>query len=642
MTVSMGEAARRGRQTLHRLSLDPALHRAVRFAAWFAAGFFLSAASLAQQLQPFALALLCALSGLPAVMSALGGALGYWVFWGQGGMQGLLWLAAGLACALLVGDRRIARDTPLLMPSIAGLIVAAGGVVFQFFFADETTIPTYLLRVALAASCTRLMCVYLAERDTVAGWLVSTIAVLALAQVAPFAYFDMGYLAAGVFAVTGAFPAAALSGLALDLASVTTVPMAAVLSLAYLTRLIPRARRWTPCVGCGAAFLLVCGVCGRWDLTPLPCLLIGSAAGVLLPVRPGVQPRRGETGVAQVRLEMAAETMAQCERLLLEAHTPPVDGEALVQRAAMRACEGCPCRRECRDREKMQSLPGTLLQEQLLSETAITHPCRKSARIIAELRRAQEQYRALCADRARRKEYRAAAVQQYQFLAGYLRELADVLPRRARELRARYAAQVAICGNRPEADNGDRCRAFTGPGCRYYVLLCDGMGTGLGATDEGNTAALLLQRLLEAGFPAQYALRSLNSLCALRDLPGAATVDLAELELDSGRGTLYKWGAAPSYFITRAGTEKIGTAGAPPGLSVTDGRETSDRLSLRRGETLVLVSDGAGGEDALLRCEVAPDAPLGETARAFLERGEGGTDDATALAVRLALLNPAT
>lgn len=120
------------------------------------------------------------------------------------------------------------------------------------------------------------------------------------------------------------------------------------------------------------------------------------------------------------------------------------------------------------------------------------------------------------------------------------------------------------------------------------------------------------------------------------------TVDLAELELDSGKGKLYKWGAVPSYLITRAGTEKIGTAGPPPGLSVTEDRETTERLSLRRGEMLVLVSDGVGGEDALRREMGTPEEPPGELAARILECGGDGTDDATVAVVRLNPLSAVT
>ena len=166
------------------------------------------------------------------------------------------------------------------------------------------------------------------------------------------------------------------------------------------------------------------------------------------------------------------------------------------------------------------------------------------------------------------------------------------------------------------------------------------MGTGMGAAQEGKAAGNLLRDMLSAGFPPAYALRSLNSLLVLRGRAGAVTVDLAEVELDTGRASIYKWGAAPSYILRDGKAEKIGTASPPPGLSMTEGRETVERLSLRRGEVLVLLSDGVDGEAALGSAEQLEAMSPGELAAWALESGcRGAEDDATAAVIRLAPAN---
>jgi stage II sporulation protein E len=202
---------------------------------------------------------------------------------------------------------------------------------------------------------------------------------------------------------------------------------------------------------------------------------------------------------------------------------------------------------------------------------------------------------------------------------------------------------VTISSTAKETANGDRCQYFTGTGCKYYVLLCDGMGTGLGAAQEGQTALTMLRQMLTAGFPAEYALRSINSLCCLRGRAGAVTVDLLELRLDSGKASIYKWGAAASYLLRDGTAEKIGTVGPPPGISVTDIRETVDRLSLRRGEALILCSDGVDGEGVLRRRRIVPGEPPGELAAELLEKGTAeGADDATVAVIRLHPTNLST
>ena len=132
-----------------------------------------------------------------------------------------------------------------------------------------------------------------------------------------------------------------------------------------------------------------------------------------------------------------------------------------------------------------------------------------------ELCRARDHLKLLQSDRKRQREYRLALTQQYQFLSSYLRGLADRLPRAAEQALAAFRIELAIQSRGKEEANGDRCFAFSGPECRYFVILCDGMGTGLGAAQEGYSAGKLLQQMLACGFPAEYALTSLNALRVL-------------------------------------------------------------------------------------------------------------------------------
>ncbi len=632
--ISIDAYVRRGRHTLRRWMVDPRIHMLLRGGGYLAAGFAFSAASLGQGMLPLSLALVCACGGWPAVLSAAGGALGYRVFWGAE-QQPILWLAAGLCAALLLGGRRISREAPLLLPAVAALIVAASGVLFQTLGAEDTPIALYLIRVGLAAGAAWLFDQVRRGRNPVLEWLVSGLIVLALVQIVPVRWFSLGFFAAGALAVVGAFPAVAIAGLALDLAGVTPVPMTAVLVLSYLLRLLPRPLGWAGRLAPGVTYLVVMWLYGVYDVLPLPALALGAVAGSFLPVPGKVAHRRGETGAAQVRLELAAGVLAQTQQLLIEAPEVPVDEDALVSRAAERACGNCPNRKGCKDTQRIGMLPGLLLHKPLLQTDELPIVCRKSGRFLAELHRSQEQLRSIRADRQRQKEYRAAIIQQYQFLSEFLQDLSDRLSRRT-EPTAVYSARVAVFGNRPEEENGDRCLRFAGTEGKYYVLLCDGMGTGLGAVQEGKTAGVMLRRLLCAGYPAEYALRSINSICALRDRAGAVTMDLAEIQLDSGKVALYKWGAVPSYLVSNVGAEKIGTASPPPGLSVTDYRERTEKLSLRRGQLLIMVSDGVGEETALRCCADGVGKTPGEVAVAILTAEQvSGQDDATVVTISL-------
>ena len=635
MMMSIGSYVRRGQRLLRRWTSDSRLRGLVQGMLYLSCGLLLSAASLANSPLPLPLCLLAAgVAGVPSLLIALGGAVGYRLFWGMAGTQGMVWTGAGLVICLALGGRRLCRQMPWLMPGLSGLSVAITGLLFRSMGAGGVPLWLYLLRIAMAIGGTRVFTVTLERRDPVMDWLAGALAVLALAQVAPFRWLGLGYVAAGALGAAAPFPAAALAGLALDLARIGSVPMTAVLCLAFLLRLVPGLPKWTAHAAPAMMYLVVAGLCGIMDFVPVASLAIGGGLGILLPPQTPVAHRRGETGMAQVRLELTAGVLAEAEQALLEVREYPIDEGALIAQAVERACSGCPCRNSCRDLSAAEAMPAGVLHRPLIRTDDLPLSCRKPGRLLLEVRRSQDQYRSIRADRDRQREYRSAVIQQYRFLSEYLQDLADSLPKRGEKPIIRYDPMVAVRSAGLESANGDRCLWFAGPGCRYYVVLCDGMGTGLGAAEEGRAAGDILRRLLSAGYPTEYALRSLNSLCALRNRGGAVTVDLAEVDLQSGKVSLYKWGAAPSYLLTTVGPEKIGTAGPPPGLSVTGTRETVDRLSLRRGETLILLSDGVDGEAVMRRAGDLTNEKPGELASKVLQYGRGN-DDATVALIRL-------
>lgn len=637
MMMSIGSYVRRGQRLLRRWTADSRLRSLVQGVLYFLCGLLLSAASLANHPLPLPLALLAAgVAGVPSLLIALGGAVGYRLFWAAAGAQGMVWTGAGLVLCLALGGRRLCKHMPWLLSALAGLSVAVTGLLFRAMEGEGPALGLYLLRIAMAIGATRVFTVALERRDPVMDWLAGALAVLALAQVAPFSWLGLGYVAAGMMGAAAPFPAAALAGLALDLAQIGAMPMAAVLCMAFLVRLVPGLPRWTAHGAPALMYLLAMPLCGVLDFTPVVGLAIGGALGIFLPPQTPVAHRRGETGMAQVRLELTAGVLAEAEQALLEVREYPIDEGALIAKAVERACSGCPCRNSCKDLSAAEAMPAGVLHRPLIRTDDLPLSCRKPGRLLLEVRRSQDQFRSIRADRDRLREYRSAVIQQYRFLSEFLQDLADSLPKRGDKPVIRYDPEVAVRSAGLESANGDRCLWFAGPGCRYFVVLCDGMGTGIGAAEEGRAAGNILRRLLMAGYPTEYALRSLNSLCALRGRGGAVTVDLAEVDMQSGRVSLYKWGAAPSYLLTAVGPEKIGTAGPPPGLSVTGTRETVDRLSLRRGETLILLSDGVDGEAAMRRAGELTDEKPGEMASKVLQYGRGnGSDDATVALIRL-------
>lgn len=623
---------RQSQNTLRRWMIHPKTHLCARGMVHVLAGFCLSAAGVSQGMLPLVLGLVWACRGWRAVLVALGGLVGYGMFWGAAALQGIFWTVLAFGGVLTLGDRRISREMPLLIPAVGMLMVSAVGLGFQLLAGDTTPVSLYLIRVALGGAAPWTFDRWLQKREPVMEWLCWGLFTLGLAQIAPVSWLGFGFVAAGLAAVWAPFPGAAMVGLALDLSGVTQVPMTGVVVLSFLIRFLPRYPAWAGRLAPGCVGILFMELTGLWDLAVLPGLFIGGiAAGFMVP---GGKPvsRRGETGAAQVKLEVAAEVLQQTCQVLRDVPERFVDMDALVQRAACDACGGCAARDKCRDSRKMAKLTGELLQKPLLTIEELPVRCKKGSRMLNQLRKAQEQLRTIQADRQRQQEYREAVVQQYTFFSEFLCTLSDRLSRKTVSAAAVYAPVVSVYGNRRGVHNGDRCMEFGGPENQYYIVLCDGMGTGPEAVQEGQTGAELLRKLLSCGFPPEHALKSLNSLCALRDRAGAVTVDLVQICLHTGKTTLYKWGGAASFLMSAGGTEKLGTTSPPPGLSVADSREVRCSLTLRKGQTLLLVSDGVeeDGVGTLCKENGSPAVVAEELLKKSLPE-----DDATVVTIRL-------
>lgn len=140
---------------------------------------------------------------------------------------------------------------------------------------------------------------------------------------------------------------------------------------------------------------------------------------------------------------------------------------------------------------------------------------------------------------------------------------------------------------------GDAVQQFCDAFGSAHLLLCDGMGVGRPAAIDGTLACTLAAKLLKAGFAAESAARLVNVALALKsDEESAATLDLVSVDLYTGRTSLYKAGACPTFVVRGGKAEPVEAAGLPVGIlgSVVGESRT---LTLHEKELVVLVSDGA-------------------------------------------------
>ena len=173
-------------------------------------------------------------------------------------------------------------------------------------------------------------------------------------------------------------------------------------------------------------------------------------------------------------------------------------------------------------------------------------------------------------------------------------------------------------------------------------LLCDGMGSGAAARTDSECALSLLEKFLRAGLPAEEALKTVGEALALRGEAegGFTTIDLLRLDLFTGKGAVYKLGAAPTYLRRGAQVERLAGDALPAGLG-GDGTDVFP-LELAAGDCVLLITDGvvSGKDDLWLRAMLAEFdglSPQELAARVLAESGKrsGGGDDRTVIALKV-------
>ena len=248
---------------------------------------------------PLTMGLICMARGWEAAVCALGAALGYTLLWGEQAVAGCLWVLGALALALPGrGD--------MLTAALGALWVSAVGLAGQMFWQEAVPMGVYLLRIALAPAAIVLGDRVSRRRENISLWLAGGVGVLALAGIEPLPFLNLGCAGAAALAVAGTFPGAVLAGCALELAGVSPAPLGPAVCAGYFFRLLPTGSRYLRWAGPVGGYLAVAALSGVWDPAPVAALALGGLMGCALPPEPALRGRRGETGVAQVRLELAA------------------------------------------------------------------------------------------------------------------------------------------------------------------------------------------------------------------------------------------------------------------------------------------------------------------------------------------------
>ncbi len=456
-------------------------------------------------------------------------------------------------------------------------------------------------------------------------------------------------LATACCVATGDPAVAAAMGIALDLGGGFRGGMTVATVLPALICYVLQRREKLPVA---VAYLVLTNISlllfGAASAANALCVAAGAGAGVLLwqgriqRIALSAGPQRSAASV----LRSAAEVLEYVHGCLRRSDGAPVcEAEDVYDGAAERVCRCCARFHRCwehRAQETYSALSGAakrmiengLIEADDLPE-AFREQCCHVEGFVTAVNQELEGMLYRRRYRMELRESRQAVAEELSCIAKYLRMEADPPRRDASE--ANYLPMVGISsvGKDGSRVSGDRGICFTARNLAYYVILCDGMGTGEEAAQCSGGTLRLLERLLRSGIAPEYALRLLNSCEILRGAACFSTVDLLQVDLGTGEAAVYKWGAALSYLRDGEEVKKIGTATTPPGVGV-GGEHAPERyeLSLKRGEMLVLVSDGAGGMET--EANIAAfrgDSP--QELAALLIAGLPPEDDMTAVAFSL-------
>lgn len=209
----------------------------------------------------------------------------------------------------------------------------------------------------------------------------------------------------------------------------------------------------------------------------------------------------------------------------------------------------------------------------------------------------------------------------------------------------RFELDFGVAQYSREDVNGDCFSQMqTASGCHVY-MLSDGMGKGQKARSESNQALLLARDMLDVGFPAETAIKAINSLLVLRHgHEHFATLDMAVVDCRAGRVDIYKTGAAASYIKRDSNVETVSGAGLPIGIVPgVEPQQISRRV--QAGDYLVMISDGiidgTDRDDVWVADQLRSFGKIaaGTMAKQLLNRatrtGRTLGDDATVLVVRV-------
>ncbi|MBQ8176304.1 MAG: SpoIIE family protein phosphatase [Oscillospiraceae bacterium] len=198
--------------------------------------------------------------------------------------------------------------------------------------------------------------------------------------------------------------------------------------------------------------------------------------------------------------------------------------------------------------------------------------------------------------------------------------------------------------NGREDTSGDSDVFFRDGFGNVYLLISDGMGSGVRAAVESCMTVSLMTRIIRAGLGINAAVRLINLLLLTKSADESfATVDLMKLNLFSGRAEIIKLGAAQTFIKSNGTVKTVESWSTPVGIVSTV--EISKRnILLSDGDEVVMITDGINEEcfprvrELMLSMGITPQdcaERIIASAESFVQSKNCHKDDKTVCVVKL-------
>ncbi len=196
---------------------------------------------------------------------------------------------------------------------------------------------------------------------------------------------------------------------------------------------------------------------------------------------------------------------------------------------------------------------------------------------------------------------------------------------------------AAICKTKDgEKICGDQAIGFSIGKERYYLLLADGMGSGLEAGLQSELIVQSLRKLIIGGLSIENALNIYQAIARFRQDGLFSTIDICSIDLENGSAELFKAGAFDSFIIKNNQIIIYSGGGVPLGLTEKD-RLQQNTFKFEDGDFLIMATDGLS---AIKEVELLLNQCKSEDPRTFArnilqtitqESNDSGNDDITVM-----------